>query len=253
MSDAHAMELVLVVVPVRDEERRVGRCLDALKVAVDRVAGTGSSAGVPDGARPRVRTVVVLDRCVDRSAQIVAERSWAEAVVSTVGRVGAARAFGVRAGLAGETVAPHRIWIATTDADSRVPPDWLTHQLDLARQGAEVFRGLVEPDIEECGRAAYEVWQSRYLRRDGHPHVHGASLGVRADAYATCGGFDPHAEVGEDVTLSRNAELRSLAVIASAQATVATSGRLLGRVSGGGFAAYLAGSRPPVAVQGSRE
>ncbi len=244
MSPGREIELLLVVVPVRDEERRVGRCLDALEVAVNRVAEAPSATG----AAPRVRTVVVLDRCVDRSAEVVAQRPWAEAVVSSAGRVGAARAFGVQTGLRRETVAPHQVWIASTDADSRVPPDWLTHQLELARDGAQMFRGLVEPDVEECGPAAYEVWRSRYLRRDGHPHVHGASLGVRGDAYAACGGFDPLVAVGEDVLLSRNAERRSLAVIASAQATVATSGRLLGRVAGGGFAAYLAGSRARVAA-----
>jgi GT2 family glycosyltransferase len=251
MTPERGIRLVLVVVPVRDEERLVGPCLDALDVAVGRVAAASSYAA--PGLPVRVRTVVVLDRCVDRSAEVVAERPWAETVVSTAGRVGAARAFGVQVGLSTEDVAPHRIWIATTDADSRVPPDWLTHQLDLAQAGAQMFRGLVEPDIQECGPAAYDMWQSRYLRCDGHPHVHGASLGVRADAYQTCGGFDPLAMVDEDVRLFRNAEERSLAIIASATATVATSGRLLGRVDGPSFAAYLSNARARVAADGLRE
>jgi hypothetical protein len=251
MTPDPGIRLVLVVVPVRDEERLVGHCLDALAVAADCATARPSSPAA--GGAVRVRTVVVLDRCTDRSAEEVARRPWAETVVSTAGRVGAARAIGVRVGLATEVVAPQRIWIATTDADSRVPAEWLTHQLDLADAGAQMFRGLVEPDIEECGPAAYEVWQSRYLRRDGHPHVHGASLGVRADAYQTCGGFDPLAIVDEDVRLFRNAEQRSFAIIASATAPVSTSGRLLGRVAGPGFAAYLANARARVAADGLRE
>jgi GT2 family glycosyltransferase len=251
MAPDDGIRLVLVVVPVRDEEELVGQCLDALEVAVDRVTAQPSHS--PSGEALRVRTIVVLDRCVDGSAEVVAGRPWAETVVSTAGRVGAARAFGVQVGLATHDVAPHQIWIATTDADSRVPPDWLTHQLDLARHGAQMFRGLVEPDIGDCGPAAYAAWQSRYLRRDGHPHVHGASLGVRADAYQACGGFDPLAMVDEDVRLFRNAEQRSLAIIASATATVATSGRLLGRVAGPGFAAYLSNSRARVAADGRPE
>ncbi len=182
---------------------------------------------------------MVLDRCTDGTADIVATYPWVERVVSSAGRVGAARAIGVQHALSQETVAPERIWIATTDADSRVPADWLSHQLDHAARGADLFRGLVEPDEDECGPSAYAAWFTGYVQADGHGHVHGANLGVRGNAYALCGGFDQLAAFDEDVTLSRNAQSRRLRVVASAQARVATSGRLRGRVDAGGFAGYL--------------
>jgi glycosyltransferase involved in cell wall biosynthesis len=229
-----SVQLVVVVIPVRDEAERIAACLDALAAAVETVAGD-----LAGPIRPRVRTVLVLDRCADGTAAIASTYPWVETVLSSAGRVGAARAIGVRHALRQESVAPERIWVATTDADSRVPRDWLSHQLDHAARGADLFRGLVEPDQDECGPAAYDAWFKGYVQVDGHAHVHGANLGIRGDAYALCGGFDHLAAFDEDVTLSRNAQHERLTVVASAQARVATSGRLQGRVNGGGFARYL--------------
>jgi uncharacterized protein YjbJ (UPF0337 family) len=229
------VRLVVVVIPVRDEVDRVAACLDALSLAIAELATSVS----PLAVGPRVRTVVVLDRCTDGTAQVVASYPWVETVTSDAGRVGAARALGVRAALGTEILPPQSIWVATTDADSRVPPDWLRRQLDHATQGVDLFRGLVEPDPTECGSAAYDAWSRAYVRADGHAHVHGANLGVRADAYQVCGGFDQLAALDEDVALTRAAQVRSLRVVASAQAPVATSGRLRSRVEGDGFAGYL--------------
>jgi glycosyltransferase involved in cell wall biosynthesis len=232
--DDVSVQLAVVIIPVRNEAERIVACLDALASAIRAVVGDRAH---PTG--PRVRTVVVLDRCTDGTAGIVASYPWVETVVSSAGRVGAARAIGVQHALSQETVAPERIWVATTDADSRVPTDWLSHQLDHAARGADLFRGLVEPDEDECGPSAYAAWFTGYVQADGHGHVHGANLGVRGDAYALCGGFDQLAAFDEDVTLSRNAQSKRLKVVASAQARVATSGRLRGRVDVGGFAGYL--------------
>jgi len=229
------VELVAVVIPVRDEETRIGRCLDALGRAIAEL----SVEPRPHRPRPRVRAVAVLDRCRDRTADVVADYPWVDVVPSAAGRVGAARALGVNAVLATERIAAERIWVASTDADSRVPPDWLTHQLDAAARGADLFRGLVEPDPDECGLETYRLWATGYERRDGHPHIHGANLGMRADAYVLCGGFDELAALDEDVTLAHSATLRALRVVASAGAVVTTSGRLRGRVDEGGFAAHL--------------
>jgi glycosyltransferase involved in cell wall biosynthesis len=232
--DDMSVQLVVVVIPVRDEAERIAACLDALASAIDAVVGDRRR---PTG--PRVRTVVVLDRCSDGTAEIVISYPWVETVVCSAGRVGAARAIGVQHALSQETVAPERVWVATTDADSRVPTDWLSHQLAHAAQGADLFRGLVEPDRVECGPSAYAAWFTEYVQADGHGHVHGANLGVRGDAYEICGGFDQLAAFDEDVTLSRNAQNKRLRVVASAQARVATSGRLRGRVEAGGFAGFL--------------
>lgn len=231
------IDLVLVVVPVRDEVDRIAACLISIQRAI---AALSESAGIV--SRPEVRTVAILDQCTDGTDLVVAEHPWVESVISAAGRVGAARALGVRSGLRASTVAAERIWIATTDADSRVPSNWLSHQIELAEGGADLFRGLVEPDPTECGAAAYAHWSRSYSRTDGHPHVHGANLGVRADTYWTCGGFDHLAAVHEDKHLSATATRHARNVVASAQARVATSGRLVSRVEGDGFAAYLRGA-----------
>jgi glycosyltransferase involved in cell wall biosynthesis len=231
---------VVVVVPVRDEEQRIEACLDAIDHAVRRVHARPLS----DDAKivwsvPTVQTLVVLDSCTDDTAQIVARHPDVRVVATQAGRVGAARALGVRAGLALGDEPLEQAWIANTDADSRVPPDWLTHQLDLAHEGADVVCGLVDIDPTECGRATYAIWASRYNRFDGHPHVHGANLGVRADLYVASGGFDPGAAAHEDVALVQWARAQGRNVVASRHARVTTSGRTHGRVEDQGFAAYL--------------
>lgn len=76
-----------------------------------------------------------------------------------------------------------------------------------------------------------------YDPRAGHRHVHGANLGVRADAYAAVGGFralDAH----EDVDLVTRLEASGRPIVWGAHAPVRTSTRRIGRAEQG-FAAYL--------------
>jgi glycosyltransferase involved in cell wall biosynthesis len=235
-TSAQPIQLLAVVIPVRDEAERIDVCLAALR----RAARSLSSGRRPPGPDPRLRVVVVLDACADESADIVARHRLIDVVPSRAGRVGAARAVGVEHVLRSESMPRHQIWIATTDADSVVPDDWLSHQLDVAAGGADLLRGLVQPDGQECGPAAYQAWSDAYRRGAGHPHVHGANLGIRADAYVACGGFDRLASVDEDVLLVRRARELGRPIVASAGAVVTTSGRLVGRVREGGFADYLA-------------
>lgn len=230
------ISLLAVVVPVRDEAERVGDCLAGLRRSVHALGRAVTS----EGPGPRIRLVVVLDACTDDSASIVGQQPDLEVVHSRAGRVGAARAAGVDYVLLSESLPPARMWIATTDADSVVPVDWLSYQLDVAARGTGLFRGLVRPDPRECGHPAYRAWAGTYHRRPGHPHVHGANLGVRADVYLACGGFDPLASADEDVALARRAVELAVPVVASASAVVTTSGRLAGRVPALGFAGYLA-------------
>jgi hypothetical protein len=64
-----------VVVPARDEQERIGRCLRSLRRAL---------AHVPDGVDTAV--AVVLDRCTDATPQRVAAAlsDWPEATILTV-------------------------------------------------------------------------------------------------------------------------------------------------------------------------
>jgi hypothetical protein len=80
-----------VVIPARNEQARPGRCLDAVAAAIANLRGT-------EFASVAVQTVVVLDRCTDRTADGASQYSEVHTVgnVGKVGNVGIARALGVR-------------------------------------------------------------------------------------------------------------------------------------------------------------
>jgi glycosyltransferase involved in cell wall biosynthesis len=224
-----SIDRLIVVVPARNEESRLPRCLAALADAVQAVRDEfGTDA-------PTISVVVVLDRCTDGSAGVVARWPQFSALESVAGSVGSARREGV-AHLMGAD-ADARTWVATTDADSAVPRRWLAVQLALAAAGTELVLGTVLPD-EELQVTERARWHDSHSLVDGHPHVHGANLGVRADRYLQANGFSD-VDSDEDVLLV--AALRSLGVheCRTALIPVLTSGRLDGRVPGG-FGGYLA-------------
>jgi glycosyltransferase involved in cell wall biosynthesis len=231
------IDAVAIVIPVRNEEVLLPRCLGALAAAIEALAA------VPEPDRPRVCVLLVLDRCTDLSALVAAQWSDFYRHESAAGAVGVARRDGVRRALervlrarAGAVASADHIWIATTDADSAVPPNWLVTQLALARNGAELVLGTVHPD-DDLAAAELLRWESLHTIGEGHPHVHGANLGVRADRYLAAGEFAP-VDRDEDVLLV--AALRDLAVIEARTALipVLTSGRRVGRTPAG-FAGYL--------------
>ena len=182
----------------------------------------------------------MLDRCTDDSAAVVAGWPGFSALASEAGSVGSARRAGVAHLLADRVggSGPTHTWVATTDADSMVPRRWLAVQLALAAAGTELVLGTVLPDAE-LSTVERARWHGRHTLVDGHPHLHGANLGVRADRYLAAGGFDD-VDTDEDVLLVR--ALRDLGVqeCSTALIPVLTSGRLTGRVPGG-FGGYLAG------------
>jgi hypothetical protein len=68
------------------------------------------------------------------------------------------------------------IWLATTDADSLMPPDWLARQLRYAADGWEAVAGTVAV-TDWTGHApgtAAEYARQYGVYRGSHPHVHGA-------------------------------------------------------------------------------
>ncbi len=217
---------VAVVIPVHDEADLLARCLQSVLVAVE---------GVHHRARTSI--VVVLDDCRDESS-VIAARFPVTTLAIRAGRVGTARRSGVDHALAGVAPAdrPH-VWLAHTDADSIVPPDWLTHQLDLGEAGADGMIGTVRPDFADLTPAHEALWRATHRRGVPNGHVHGANLGIRAGVYDAVGGFDDVAE-HEDVRLVAAARSHGAVLIASDVAEVITSGRMMGRTPGG-YAGHL--------------
>jgi cellulose synthase/poly-beta-1,6-N-acetylglucosamine synthase-like glycosyltransferase len=221
---------VHVVVPARDEERLLPRCLASLEVA--RVA---LAALRPDLA---VDVTVVLDRCVDGSEDVV-RRAGVRSMRVAHANVGATRDAGVRAAVAAAAragVGAHDLWIACTDADTVVPPHWLTGQVALS-EAHDAVVGTVEP-LGLTDAAVLAEWRARHRLVEGHSHVHGANLGLRASTYLAVGGFRPMA-CDEDIDLVRRIRARAVSWVATDTVRVASSARRAGR-SRGGFADYLA-------------
>jgi glycosyltransferase involved in cell wall biosynthesis len=217
---------LVVVVPARDEQKSIARCLDSVEAAIAELRRERTSDGLG------IRVVVVLDRCVDDTAAIVAGRPGVESVVSTAGRVGAARALGIDSILASSAVPSEETWLANTDADSAVPVDWLLVQLAAAEAGHAALLGAVRPDQEGLDAEQLAHYLLRHPLRECHRNVHGANLGVRADHYLGVGGFAA-IPTGEDVRLVAALEAEGVSVASTGRGAVLTSSRLLGRAPDG--------------------
>ena len=222
---------VAVVIPARDEAATITACLDAVRTA-------SRAVDVP------VAVVVVADRCTDGTAELAAAATTPGCAVtvlrSRAGRVGAARDQGVRAALRDAVdlgLEPSRVWIACTDADSRVPADWLAAQLEIAAAGVDLVLGTVRPDPVDLPPDLLDSWRRHHLLVDGHSHVHGANLGVRGDRYERVGGF-PDLATHEDVRLTDAVRASGGRVVATGRAPVLTSGRRVGRAPAG-LSSYL--------------
>lgn len=226
-----AIRHVGIVVPAANEEALLDRCLRALQVARRVALMQHPELG-------SVRIVLVLDRCTDGSAVIAASHPSVETVAVAVGSVGPARYRGVEHLLmTGPRTVSDQMWIANTDADSEVSPGWLTGMLDDAARGAHLVLGTVRPD-RGLTPVVDAAWRRRHHHRDGHPHVHGANFGIRADAYLALGGW-PLVPTGEDQVMADRARAAgNLHIVRTGRLPVRTSSRLDGRALLG-FSSYL--------------
>ena len=226
-----ALDAVHVVVPARNEERLIGRCLDALS--------TSRAMLLAERPTLAVRVTVVLDGCVDGTAAVVRRATGVDAVHVTELTPGGARAAGVgRARELARDTDGTRTWVSCTDADSMVPATWLVAQVLAAEQGVACRVGAVQPELAAAERLLHLGWLARHPHHDGHPHVYGANLGFTLAAYDHVGGFAPLA-CGEDVDLVHRMRAAGLPVVSTGHDPVRTSARRSSRVRGG-FADYLA-------------
>jgi glycosyltransferase involved in cell wall biosynthesis len=228
---------IAVIIPVRNEAAFLPRLISSLRTSV---AQCGA-------AHPELTVSVTfcLDRCSDESAAII-EDSGYTAIHSKRDGVGAARQAAARHVLDHRRIhGLGRLWLANTDADSVVPPNWLTHQLDLAAAGADLVVGTVRPFADDLDEDRRIAWELTHDRGQASGHVHGANLGVRASTYLQAGGFDALDE-HEDIDLARRVDAAGGRTVATDRHTVLTSGRLVGRTNGG-YAGYLRDQLLPLA------
>lgn len=245
-----------VVMPAHNEDQHIDRALRAVQRAADEL-----QAVRPDVS---VRVMVVLDSCTDGSAGITARYVSADPRFTSLEvqlrSAGASRAAGVRAAVLGPRRRtpgqrsrplpwPGRTWLANTDADSQVPPNWLVRQLEFAEAGADAVLGSVEPDPVGMDPELLRRWLDRHPFEENHPHIYGANFGVRASAYLAAGGFS-QLESHEDRTLVQSLRGLAFTVLATDSMRVLTSGRTHARAPHG-FGTYLrtlGRQRPPAAT-----
>jgi glycosyltransferase involved in cell wall biosynthesis len=217
-----------VIVPARNEQDLLPSCLASVRRAARAVRG------IP------VYLVVVADASRDGTSQ-VARRGGATVVTIGAGSVGAARAAGAREVLRriGQ-LNPADVWLASTDADTLVPPWWLRRQVRYADQDWDAVAGTIRvADWSGYRPGARSLFRKRYGAGNGpHSHVHGANLGVRAAAYLEAGGF-PEVPTGEDRALVAALTAAGARVYRTRALPVVTSARRDARAPGG-FGDYLA-------------
>jgi hypothetical protein len=219
-----------IVVPARDEQKLIQRCVSGLVSAL---------GALPTGVEPAM--CVVADRCVDRTAELAADalRDRPATVVTNHAEltIGEIRDLGMRqvcAALAGHR--PAEVLLLSTDADSLVPADWAGRHIGLVEQGADAVAGMVQlagyQALPALVAARYASVLARARRPDGHGNVYAANLAVRADAYLAVGGFDAVA-TGEDHRLWHRLGTAGYRRYYAAESTVLTSARRHGRAPGG--------------------
>ena len=235
---------LVVAVPVKDEAGRIGPCVSAIAKQDARQADAivllinNTTDGTADVVRALQPSLDVPIHLVEH--QFPADRASA----------GAARRMTMEyaAGLLGDDGV-----LLTTDADGRVPSNWIAANLHHVDNGLDLVAGRVILDPEEAARIpqalhendALEVAYAQALdeivaridpdRWDPwprHSEHSGASLAVRLDVYRRVGGM-PAAPLAEDrrfvAALCRiDARIRHAPEI-----VVEVSGRTVGRAEGG--------------------
>ena len=221
----------LVAVPARNEQGSIAACIRSVDVAA-------RESGV------RTLVVVAADSCDDETllAALTTDTSFAtcHVIQGRWGRPGAARAAAVASGLAQMSRPVTGCWIANTDADCTVPPDWLARQMSLSGH-FDAVAGVMDLDDSNASSDLVARFAHAYdLGGHSHAHVHAANLGLRGTVYESIGGWCRRTEVGEDHDLWGRVRRAGFRTLHSTEVRVTTSARLESRVEGG-FATDLRG------------
>ncbi|MCJ2088393.1 glycosyltransferase [Methylobacterium sp. E-005] len=237
----------VIAVPVRNEEDRIAACLRAID------AQSGLAPGY-------LGLVLFLNNCTDRTNEIVTAlvptlsipvRVLTESYVGAHAGWARRRAMDAAAAWLGD--GRDAGFILSTDADSRVPPDWVARNQEAIGAGADAVAGRVELDAAEAALLPPSLpargrLEDRYdaliteaeARIDPDPHdpwpchrtAIGATLAVTRAAYHAVGGM-PEIPLGEDGAFIARLIEHGLRVRHAPDVCVTISARLAGRAPGG--------------------
>ena len=236
----------VVAIPVRNERQHILACLRALD-------GQCGLAADSFGA------LLFLNNCTDDTEKLIATarlRLPLRVVVrdSADASAGWARRCAIEA--AAEWLDENPVVdgvLLTTDADSRVAPDWVVRNVAALDAGADAVAGRLSLDAEDEAllppslrvrgdlEAQYEALLIEITAcldpLPGNPWPHhwcrsGASLATRLSTYLRIGGM-PDIPLGEDRAFVEAMLAHDLVVRHDPNLVVVTSGRLQGRAEGG--------------------
>jgi hypothetical protein len=232
-----------VCIPARNEAGLLSSTLAALGQAIDHVSEPGT-------------VVLIANNTEDNTAPIF--QDWAQSrgtshVVASVDLADPIRNAAHARRLAldlGAYVMPTGV-LLTTDADTRVAPDWIERNLAHLVAGAHLVCGRVDVDEHElaslprpvrlCGdaEAAYfqrcaDLWTA--WTGESAPKLSvramGASLALTSETYCRAGRL-PLPAVAEDKALAAAVRAQGLVILEAEDVRVTTSCRLDGRAAGG--------------------
>lgn len=234
---------VSVVIPAKNEEDLVGRCIRSL----------ASQTGIKP---EEYEVLLVLDQCTDATAEraLEAASDYPELRLALLDGPGLGAGHARRTGMERAcerllSLGRPGALIASTDADTVVAPDWLERQLLTAANGARAIGGRIELLDDTGPSEEIRSWrdrrgQARYLelleQRDDssaesrveHWQFSGASMALTAEAYREVGGLEPRAAL-EDEYLEGALERCDIPIERPLDVRVSTSPRLAGRASRG--------------------
>jgi cellulose synthase/poly-beta-1,6-N-acetylglucosamine synthase-like glycosyltransferase len=258
----------VVAIPAKDEEERLPACIRALAEQRDPFGRS-----IPPAL---IRVAVFANNCTDQSASVARAlgECWSLHIRVVEARVppeaahaGAARRWAMDLAEAWLVEEGDKDGvILTTDADSRVAPNWIAANLAAFDAGAEAVLGRITLDddgkllpdaLHRRGALedAYESlltelsWLLDPLEHNPWPHhatISGATLGITRDAYCRVGRL-PRVPLGEDKALIALLSRQDARIRYCPAVHAVTSGRTQGRAPGGVADTLAIRSREPEA------
>lgn len=244
----------IVAIPAKEESERLPECLNAL---ADQREASGRLLG-----HSAFGVVIFANNCFDDSAEVARSMALALPFPTRVCEASLLPPFAHAGGARRAAMDVADAWLSergkhdgvilTTDADSRVPPDWIASNLSAIEAGADAVLGRVGLDDEGerlpaalhhrgALEEAYETLLTEiaalldpvdYNPWPHHATISGASIAVTREAYNRVGGL-PCVPLGEDKALIARLKRHDARIRFCPRIEVTTSGRIFGRAPGG--------------------